>query len=196
MSHTLNKPPACVRVDTLGGERERKATAHVQSGVHIQTFLGRAVEDGVDLDEQSWPFRQWPRRILMPLLPAGEPSEPITLQGSLHGGEGHRDAFEGEAVVENLRALPTLRAQCENPVHGRFFEGGGVMVRAARLRGNEPPSSRGVLLCPAAHRARFHTEMAGNLAHAPAAICDEPHRISPYLRLPRICGIWHVHILG
>ena len=196
VTHILDKPPACMRVDARGGESEREATAHIEPSVYVQALLRGAIQHGIDLDEDAWFFWYRPLGVLVPFLPLREPRESRPFQGALHRREAHGDAFAGEPVVEDLRALPPFRAKREDPIHHLEGKLCGVMVRARGLRGDEPPASGGIELHPARDRARFHAEVSCDFAHAPAAICDEPHRVPPHLRLPWICGVCHVHILG
>lgn len=128
LSHILNKAPARMSVDAFGGEREGKATADVESRVHVQTFFGSAVEDSVDLDEQTWFFRQWPWRIAMPLFPPAESGETISFEHPLHRRETYRHLFFLESVMQDLSTLISFCAQRKNPVNNFSSESGGVMA--------------------------------------------------------------------
>ena len=97
--------------------------------------------------------------------------------------------------MNDFRALVALGSNFKDSIYNISWERVRMMMRPRWFGWNNPPAAGGIELHPAAYCARFNAYATSDLAHAPAAIANEAHRVSAHYGHMWICYVWHIHII-
>ena len=135
----------------------------------------------IDFDEDPWLERLWSFRICMPFFPLAWVGQFVSLKGTLHRGEGNKDAILSQEFLQHFSAPFVSCPIFKDCIYDLWSEFIRMMMRSRRKRGYHSSSIRRCFLHPLYDRTVGESKVARDLCGCPSR-SHEPHCLTPHLR--------------